>query len=92
MEATIKLKVKDVEIELSIDEAKELKNLLEGLTGVEIREIIRESSPVIIRERWYPWWNETYPKITWQWKDTTSHPNCYHAQISDNITVSYSVT
>ena len=51
MEAKIKLKIKDVEFELSIDEAKELKDILEKLTGTKIE--IKER---IIEREHYPWY------------------------------------
>ena len=41
MDITIKIKVKDVEIELSLDEARKLKDVLEGLTEKRIEYVPR---------------------------------------------------
>jgi len=61
MEAKIKLKIKDVELELTEEEAKELKDILERLTGMRIE--IKER--IIERDR-YPWY---YPI----WVDTPKY-------------------
>jgi hypothetical protein len=54
MEIKLKLKVKDVEIELSQEDAKELRDALNSLVG----------KPEVIREYpWYPW-IFGYPKTT----------------------------
>jgi len=59
MEVRIKLKVKDIEIEMSMDEAKELTNALNELTGKE----------TIYVDRWtYP----SYPVVYPQWPITPS--------------------
>ena len=52
MEIKIKLKVKDVEIELSLDELKELKSVIEDLTEKRI-EYVRDV-PYILYFPTYP--------------------------------------
>jgi sulfur carrier protein ThiS len=61
MELTIKIKVKDVEVELSLDEARKLKSFLEGVT-VEKQEVI----VALNREYWpySPYWPWS-SGITW---------------------------
>jgi len=61
MEATIKLKIKKIEIELTEEEAKELKDILERLTGGE-RVIQRDIS----YPWYYPWWIETPRYNRWE--------------------------
>ena len=88
MEAKIKLKVKDVEIELSIDEAKELKQILEGLTG---KEIVREVHHDHWHESFHDWWYRRYPEVTWSCKtDNTSNAIFMSNKVND-IQVTYSV-
>ena len=54
MDITIKLKVKGIEIELTRQEAKELADALDGLTGTERWRVIPyEPMPI-------PWY-QTYP-------------------------------
>ena len=80
MEIKLKLKIKDVEIELSKDEAKELVKLLEGLTGEKIIEY---------RGYWYPYW-PVYPSTPWvTWTDTSTTSTI---RLSDDISVTYEVT
>ena len=93
MEARIKLKVKDVEIEMSIEEAKELKTILEGLTGKEIvKETIREHYPERYRGYWDDWWHRRLPYVTWTC-DNTAITGCikYTTSLTDNkdIQISY---
>lgn len=71
MEIKIKLKVKNVDIELSLEEIKELKEILEKITG---KEIIREKEYI----PYYPYVIEPYPYRPWKhweswitWKTTT---------------------
>ena len=56
MEITLKLKVKDVEIELSKEDAIKLKEALEELTGAKV---VKEYIP-------YPAW-PSYPWRYWHW-------------------------
>ena len=60
MEITIKLKVKGVEIKLTRQEAKELADALDGLTGTERWHVI-PYYPGTIPVPWYP----TYPTYPW---------------------------
>ena len=56
MEVTIVLKVKDVEIKLSVEEAKKLAEVLVGLTADRAKEIVYP---------WYPWGRDwIYPYYT----------------------------
>lgn len=92
MEAKIKLKVKDVEIEMSIEEAKELKTILEGLTGKEIvKEVIREHYHEHYHDYWDEWWHRRYPYVTWTCdaSNTNTGYSQYTAKLNDNIQVSY---
>ncbi len=64
MEIKLKLKVKDVEIELTAEEARELRDVLGGLVG---------EKEVIV----YPWYNPwstvnpwSKPEITWTCSNT----------------------
>ena len=83
MEARIKLKMKDVEIEMSIEEAKELKTILEGLTGKEIvKEVIREHYHDHHHEHWTGWWHRYQPYVTW----TCSNAITGHAQYTASLT------
>ena len=62
MDITIKLKVKGIEIELTRQEAKELADALDGLTGTERWRVIPyEPLP------WYPTYPTypTYPDLPW---------------------------
>ena len=52
MNATLKLKIKDVEIELSLEDAKELRSLLEDLVGPK--------DPIVI-EKWIEKYRDRYP-------------------------------
>ena len=89
IEVKIKLKVKDVEIELTKDEAQELAKVLGGMTGVTIIEKYREFYP----ER--PW--RTYPDYP-TWGGTNADWICAHggtfmtdaAHLSDNVSVQMS--
>ena len=86
MEIKLKLKVKDVEIELSQTEAAELCKALQGLVGepkIIEKEIIHDHYP------WYPTYPWTSPSYVVTsgyatWADT-SH-------ISDDVSISYEVT
>ena len=95
MEAKIKLKVKDVEIEMSIEEAKELKTILEGLTGKEIvKEVIREHYHEHYHDYWNDWWHRHYPyDVTWTCDRSNAITGSaqYTAELSNNIQVSYSI-
>lgn len=70
MELSIRIKLKDVTLELSLDEAKKLAEFLADVTGTK-KEIIIER----IREHYlpltydpYPWW----PRVTWTTTTTGS--------------------
>lgn len=68
MEIKIKLKIEDVEIELTKDEAKELFDFLKELFGKEVKW---ETIPIYIEK-----WKEYYPEWPW-WKPSViySSPN-----------------
>ncbi len=61
MEVKIKLKIKDVEIELSVDEAKELEKILRAISGKE-KPIWNPPITYVppYREWDYPPWKVTY--------------------------------
>ena len=86
MEIKLKLKVRDVEIELTKDEAIKLKELLSELTG---KEIVKEKEYV-------PYPNPYYPYIRWDWgyKWTnpiwTTTPSIY--TVSNDCQLSYTYT
>ena len=95
MEAKIKLKIKNVEIELSIDEADELKTILEGLTGKEIvREVIKEYRHEHYIDHWNDWWHKRYPyEVTWicDYSNTAQGSARYSTGLTNNndIRISY---
>jgi len=61
MDITIVLKVKDIEIKLTVDEAKKLAEVLDGLVGEKTREIVYPRYPW----RWYPWdWDKPSYTVT----------------------------
>lgn len=63
MEVKIKLKIKDVEIELNRKEAKELKDILNDLVGRE-KEYIPYPEPYpVYPNPWYPVYDKW--EITW---------------------------
>lgn len=77
MEIKLKLKVKDVEIELTTDEAKELAKALQNL--VEPNEV------------YIPSWWPSYP-IKWTYTTTTNNPDWIYIDantrvISDNVSL-----
>ena len=72
MEVRIKLKVKDVEIELSLEELKEWKEVIEELTKKKIEYVYPQTVPIVPRYPTWPHWD-----ILW---DTTS------TSITDNDT------
>lgn len=65
MDVKVKLKLKNVEVELSVEEAKELKNILEGILceqpTIKIVPYYVPSYPSV------PWW----PWTTWSVSTTT---------------------
>ena len=74
MEIRLKLKVKDVEIELSKEEAIELAETLNELTGKQ----------TVYVDRWhYPWYRDTWtkPEITW----TSNAETSFAKTISDDV-------
>lgn len=83
MEIKLKLKIKDMEIELSTNEAKELCKALEMLTGEKTKEIIRET---------YPYFIPTYPTYPWYDGTWTCGKYLTTLQLNDCISVSYEVT
>ncbi len=90
MDIKLKLKVKDVEIELSQKEAKELCEALQALVGepeTVVREVIRDHNPGL---PYWPWRTE-YPRYTWDITTTGGYPdgpiNIYTARISDDVTL-----
>ena len=62
MDITIKLKVKGIELELTRQEAKELADALDGLTGTERLRVV-PYEPMLIP--WYPTSYPTYPPLPW---------------------------
>ena len=63
MEVTIVLKVKDIEIKLTVDEARKLADTLNGLVGE--KGIVSE--PYYLRYPYHPEWlwrNDYYPSYT----------------------------
>ena len=95
MEAKIKLKVKDVEIELTVEEAKDLVKLLEEMTGLK-PEVVKQVIEKHIHHDYTWWWPQTiyvekrYPELTW-WYDSTCNTDSVTNQISDNVSISYSI-
>ena len=86
MEIKLKLKVRDVEIELTKDEAIKLKELLSELTG---KEIVKEKE--YVPYPYYPyirWWG-TYQPITWE-NNPSSHSSTY--KLSNDCQLSYTYT
>lgn len=84
MEIKLKLKVRDVEIELTKDEAIKLKELLDGLTG---KEIIKEKEYVPwYPYRWYPYYTQTY----WDTYTTTATGNTM--KFGEDCQISYTFT
>jgi len=80
MEARLKLKIKNTEIELSMDEVKELKDLLEKITGKkEVEKVIEKEKTIY---PWYPYYEYPYK----YWKIT-------YGDYTDggNIEISYNV-
>jgi len=71
MEIRIKLKIKGVEIELDLKEAKELKEILEGITGNKT-EIIKEKEYVPYYPYRYPYYPEPYNPWTVTWTSDAS--------------------
>jgi len=71
----IVLKVGDNEVVLSLEEARELKEILGELFGKDTTTIVIPSSPIYIETNPYRWTHPynpyvptypTYPTITWQ--------------------------
>ena len=93
MELKIKLKVKDVEIELTKDEALELKGLL-GELCMQKTEYV-PCYPYYPTSPTFPIW--TWPN-TWGTDATSGYLTCDNTvvggmvPISDNVQVSYTVT
>ena len=95
MELKIKLKVKDVEIELTKDEAIELKDLLDKLCTQKTEYVPWQ--PYYPTYPTYPWtyspewWRTTDGGTRWDWAipcdDNTTWTT---TNISDNVRVSYS--
>ena len=102
MEIKIKLKIKDVEIELTKDEAKDLRDVLNGLVGEKVIEKIIEEHhhhygsyphypyPIYIEKyRWEPF----TPYWTCGTGDNVDSPAItYQTNVSDNMQVSFSVS
>ena len=88
MELKIKLKVKDVEIELTKDEAVELKDLLDKLCTQKTEYVpYYPQYPVQPTYPWSPWYTGTpWPGTTWIADNTAWVSDT----ISDNVQVSYS--
>jgi len=82
MEIKLKLKVRDVEIELTKDEAVKLRELLNDLVG---KETVTKWEYVQPR---YPWW-DVYPYRIYcdTWTNATYTANT--ARISDDVQVTY---
>ena len=83
MELKIKLKVKDVEIELTEDEALELKGLLDKLCA--------QKTEYVPYYRYFPTW--TWPLEWWQQPYTYTTDNTWNDitfTVNDNVQVSYS--
>ena len=88
MDIKLKLKVKDIEIELSQKEAKELCEALQALVG-EPKTIEREIHyPTLPYQPWSP----TRPWYAWNTATTFDYSdgpvNIYTARISDDVTLS----
>lgn len=81
MEIKLKLKVRDVEIELTRTEAIELKKLLNELTG---KEIIRE-------KEYAPWWPYSWPYhyVSWETSTTPIENTC---KFGNDCQISYTLT
>jgi hypothetical protein len=79
MEIKIKLKIKDIEIELTQNEAKELNDFLNVLFGEKAKEI---TMPIIIErwKEWYPRW--TYPSFPVWYSDTKTQCNTISYEVS----------
>ena len=86
MELKIKLKVKDVEIELTKDEALELKDLLDKLCTQKTEYVpYYPTYPIQPTYPWSPWYTGTpWPSSTILYDDWQIYT------ISDNAQVSYS--
>ncbi len=54
---TVVIEFKGVKLELDLKEAKELQQVLEGITGEKVKEYI--PYPVVTPRPW-PWWSGTY--------------------------------
>jgi hypothetical protein len=76
MEVKLKLKVKDIEIELSVDEAKKLRDTLEWLVGAAVlKEPEYIPYPVEpYRPWWYrwPWWCDATNTRTTKWEELSN--------------------
>ncbi len=60
MEITVKIKIKDVELELTEKEAEELYSVLHKFVGEERVQIIEK-----YKDYWNPYWWSTH-RITWE--------------------------
>jgi hypothetical protein len=81
-ELTVKMKVKDVTIELTLEEVKNLKDALEELTG-----------KIVVQKEYVPY---TYPSYPWKWWPyeiyCSSGGTKWESKISDNVSFSASLT
>jgi len=68
MEVKVKLKIKDIEVELSMSEVNELRKLLEKITG---KETIVEKE--IIKEKEYWPWYPYRPPVVYYWGTDRKH-------------------
>ena len=86
MEVKIKLKVKDVEIELTMEEAKDLRDVLSDLAGA--KEVVK----YVDRYPWYQW--PTYPAShdATPWVKWSNGSMTTESAISDNVMLYASVS
>lgn len=84
MELRLKLKVKDVEIELSVDEARKLAELLAGLVGEKRTDYVPYTVPV-------PWWDQwPYPWHVTAYANTWGGESAQIYSVSDGVSVTVS--
>jgi hypothetical protein len=84
MDITLKLKIKDVEIELSREDAKKLKEALDELVGTKTIE--HHHHDWDWRPYRYPWiW--TTPSITYTTGDPAPNHTVYCANLTNDISL-----
>lgn len=81
------MKVKEVEIELSFEEAKELAEMLSKMSGLEPKVVEKHIHHGYWWPYYYPTWVGTRPyDATWGSDNTADY------KLSDNVNVSYQLT